>query len=420
MKRLISAVILIFTLISVIHGQDIINRHGDAVIDLAWNPTGSLLGMIYANGKVEVHNSTEIIFEFQADIEFDLYRAKLAWSNSGDMLAIGIGSYIYFWDASILTIVKEIQSGSENPLLNIEGAVVPESVVSLGWNTSGTKFMSHSESAQLKIWSYPDLKLLFSETTGNVALPQIWLPNDFQTTDGESFFDLQTYTFSAIEKNIPNIIRNNLSTIVSISLSSNGEKIATGTYSGYLEIADATSGDVLHIEKYVESAITGIAWSNDNSHVVIIGQNGYIAIVNIDTGVSELIGEVQGDLYTVDIRPVTQEIVVGGISDNGSTLIQSIIVTELSPAIPLTELDGATNISESGQTDNYALALTTPPSADVIVNVSADAAQRTKRLCAAIIPPCGVDSGQRRYTHRQVSARNGEGVLWAVHGCCSG
>ncbi|MCK6581019.1 MAG: hypothetical protein L6Q98_23240 [Anaerolineae bacterium] len=107
--------------------------------------------------------------------------------------------------------------------------------------------------------------------------------------------------------------------------------MAIGTTNGYVEIVDAFSGSAVSIFRFSEQYITDIAWSVDNNQLVVTDLNGEARVVDITTGSAERIESINGTLFAVDINPVDQRIVLGGILSDGSTAFKTL---NLSPDQP--------------------------------------------------------------------------------------
>ncbi len=349
--RVVFTLLLYGLLVGAVHAQEIPqtihSRPPLAVLDVQYSPNGRYLARVYAEGRLEVLDAftNRLMLEDSVELPNPLFSAKIDWSPTGDRLAAGIGAHVYVWDIENAQLIETIEAGGEDPLVYFEdGSYLPEGIVSLQWDSTGTLLLTKSMSSHLTVWSTEQQTFIFDRVVGNNPVPVVWLADNQHITNGSSVFDIQTQEFVVYDsERLPGVV-SNCGPYFSIASNSNRTRIIQATGYGCIVIRDAATGD--EIAGYQLSAgwspndsgiviaeninpIWDVSWSPDDSKLVAVDSLGAVQVVDIATGSITLIDQQAGALYAVDWTDTNTAIAYGGNTLGEDTVFATISVAEV-------------------------------------------------------------------------------------------
>jgi WD40 repeat protein len=304
------------------------------VLDLEYSPSGLYLAQVYSEGRLEVLDvaSGRIAVENDLILPNALFRAKLAWSSKGDVLAVGIGPNVYFWDVTSAKLLETLFVGGDNPLVYREADYyVPEGVASLQWDSTDRLLMAQSESSRYTVWSVEQQEFIFDLTDGYDAPPMVWLADNRRFSTGHRYLDTQNIAKGFVVPRTKDIAGGDCANYASISNNADRTMIAWGTFNGCVIILDADTGNQIALYKIAdnETTVWDIDWSPDDSAVVAVDSMGAVQVVELATGKVTLIAQNEGSLYAVDWANTNAAIAYGGVTEDEASIFDTVSVADV-------------------------------------------------------------------------------------------
>lgn len=330
--------LLCVLLVNAGHAQEtsptILNRPPLAVLDVQYSPDGRYLAQVYAEGRLEVldTSSNRLVLEDSIVLPNPLLRAKVDWSPTGDRLAAGIGAQIYIWDVETERLLETVEAGGPESLVyNESGYYAPEGFVSLQWDSSGTLLMAKSVSSRYTVWSTEQQAFIVDQVIGNNPVPVVWLAGDQRVSTGNSYLDIQTQEYVVLSTQRLPEATSQCGVYLSISSSSDRTRIAWGTFNGCVIIIDGATGNQIAAYKIAENgeSIRDVNWSSDDSAIVTVSSMGSVQVLDVATSSVTMIAQQDGSLYAVDWADDNSAIAYGGNTDGEAAIFATVSVAEV-------------------------------------------------------------------------------------------
>lgn len=317
------------------------SRPPQTLLDLKYNPTGTLLAEVQASGRLVVHRVEDdvIVLDHHTDLVHPLFKAQVAWSPDGKTLAAGIGGQIQLWDVEAAQLVEAIDVGVDDPLIYFEsGEYIPEGIVSLQWNRSGSAIMSQSLGSRYTIWSMEQQHFLFDRIAGNNPIPVVWLEDQKRLSNGDLYVDLNSEEqrlFSQQPVLLGHYYEHCSGFVRSVGVNSAGTQIVWGTINGCLVIIDVEKAEQIAVYKLGEDTIQDLSWSPDGELIAAVDDNGQTHVVDITSGRAWTMGEAGNLLLAVDLSSEAG-IAIGGVSiQSDSRIFEMISARNLASVLTL-------------------------------------------------------------------------------------
>jgi WD40 repeat protein len=315
--------------------QTILNRPPLAVLDIQYSPDGRYLARVYAEGRLEVLDTSTNLLVLEDSIELpnSLERARVDWSPSVDRLAAGIGAQVYIWDVANWRLLETVQAGRGEPLVYFEdGSYIPEGFVSLQWDSTGTLLMAQSVSSRYTVWSTDQQAFIVDQVIGNNPVPIVWLADDRHISNGDSVFDIynQTPVFVQLSPQRLTGVVSNCGPYSSIASNSDRTQIVRATiYRGYQITPGWPEGiSGIAVAEYM-NPIWDVSWSPDDRTIIAVDSLGAVRVVHVATGMVTLIAQQDGPLYVVDWADDNSAIAYGGNTQAEAAIFATVSVAEV-------------------------------------------------------------------------------------------
>lgn len=305
------------------------------VLDLQYSPDGQYLAQIFASGRLQVTetDTSHAVIDEIVDLPYALLQAQVAWTPIGDRLAAGIGQHVYIWQLDTLQLSNTIIVGGEDQLVYSEtGYYLPESVVSLEWDSTGMLLMAKSISSRFTVWSSQQNALIADQFYGNNPVPIVWLSDDRHLSNNFTLFDIQAETFSVLSPQRILTVTNNCSVGGSLVSNSDRSLTAQGTYHGCIVITDPAAGRHIAGYKIAENQafIQDVSWSPDETMIAAVDMLGSVYVLDLNTGAVAVIAQVEGELYAIDWSSTRNEIAYGGLALDNTAIFETINMNNIS------------------------------------------------------------------------------------------
>jgi WD40 repeat protein len=336
--RISIALLLCLVLTKPTTAQEILNRPPSTVLDVAYSSNG-YLAQISAGGQLQVWAtpSNQLVFAATTELPNSLLRAKVAWSTTGDRLAVGIGGAILIYSSESWNIVQTMRFSSDETLVYDEaGYNLPEGVVSLAWDSVDQRILVQTVSSRYLVWSFAESRFTFDQLYGNNPIPIVWLPGEQAITSGSTVLDLEQERFT-VRRTSDVYIDSGCASMSSSSSSSDQRWIAQGTLNGCIKIVDALTGDEIAGFRIstTDAWVTDVQWSNDDRTIIAVTSLGEVYAVDLETSEVALIVQQPTPLYAVDWSPSNTEIAFGGVArtESSAPSITRIPVSQVEAAL---------------------------------------------------------------------------------------
>jgi len=242
----------------------------DHILSLAWSPDGSKL----ASGS---HDNTARVWDVKSGtsmllIEGERPVSALDWTQDGEFLAIGVGNELQIWNVVDDRIDKVKEGDGESKIYDLD------------WIHGGERLAVAYEDGSINIWSSAPMRLQeVLKGHENYVYAVDW------SSDGKR---LSSAGFDGsfriwLVKDIPPaaqliVCEDILNTLYDIAWSPTGEYLATVNRHSLLELCHPDSCESIVTLPGHMDAVSGVAWSPDQSQLITSSWDGTLHIWHLD------------------------------------------------------------------------------------------------------------------------------------------
>lgn len=299
-----------------------VQREIGIITDLDWSSAQKTLAIAHRDGMVTFWSESED--HNNSIIDTNTAINSLAWSQDGELIvAGGEGGKIEVW-------------GIDNNTLIAENEAHANWIVSVDWLGPDSRIVSAGfDDGYIKFWDVDDWQL-DSEITRYYS----WFSNVVWSSSG-NYIAVAKYGGDIVFWNTKDqSLEFTISThfrewLFRFSLSPNEKYMVVDTWEDWVQLWDLEQKVLIHEFQAVDSYITDIDWSSDNSSFIISGESGSISIwdtaanniLEVESGlpVSEIawadqdafviIGANDGDVYGFDLE--SEEVIFSDFCSDG-------------------------------------------------------------------------------------------------------
>ncbi|MBL8134028.1 MAG: hypothetical protein JNL42_19355 [Anaerolineae bacterium] len=301
-----------------------------AVLDIDWHPDGNRLASVQANGSVTVIDvsSGQVLFNYSPAAPFSprVY-AQVEWDRTGDRLAAGIGEWIYVWRVQDYQLLDSFIAGSADGVARTEWGTFPESVAALVWSNNNAQLAASLRSGILVIRTPLSGQTTLQRVVGNAPSSIFWSPDDvellygvaaFRAGDGELRFRTTANALPGAE----------YGQIIAVDVSPTNALVAQAVFEGGIIISWVDTGAMSQYFELttnpVENYATDVSWNTSGSLLAAVSSAGGVYVIETSTQLLDQVSTVIGSLSSVDWHPTENRFAVGGVTSDGSALIETL------------------------------------------------------------------------------------------------
>ncbi len=258
------------------------------ILDLRWSPDGARVLVAGADGSVHLWSpdADSRGTEFQNPIGTRTWSA--CWSPDGSRLATATRE-IVIWNAADRTEVIRFGQRQGN-------------TVSLDWSPDGVRLASLSDDGTVRVWNAESGAELHAVTLKGVGLTfqcdVRWNPDpgtrQLAVANGGHVVILDSKSLSPIRK----LESRETSTIIALSWSPDGSRIAVGRKAGPVEIFDSRSGKLIRSLLGHEGGTLGLTWGPEGKRLASAGADRFIRVWDSQSGL--LVLTIRASDYAVE------------------------------------------------------------------------------------------------------------------------
>ena len=301
------------------------------IVAVQWSPDGQEYAVLDALGMLQVFRTSDGALDFSSSTRTHLLpRASLAWSPSGTHLAAGIGYQVLIWDAATWSLSSQFVSGEVDgeAFIPNDQILYPESVVSLNWSRDGGYLIAGSAGFVTSVWDFAQSILIFQRGDLSGGGPgRVWL-GDGWMSDGVSRLNAFTDEDITVRRSELQNPPDNGGGVYAAEPNPRSWEVGWATLSGRLSVADLQSMErVASIRVAGRTAdnyaigLADLSWDSSGQYVGTIDNAGNAFVVNVTSEEVSLVRQFPADLYSIDWSPTSNELLIGGIDDQGSPLL---------------------------------------------------------------------------------------------------
>ncbi|MCA9882850.1 MAG: WD40 repeat domain-containing protein [Anaerolineae bacterium] len=301
-----------------------------AVVAVDWHPDGYMFAEVLSDGQVKLIDwlNGEVYASVTTDGTAFLKFAEVEWNQSGDMLAAGIGMYVYIWDYPSINHRYQFLVGDPAGEFYVEsGDWIPEQIETLSWSPDN-RIAVVALSGRVTVWDVEGSQLLSDFTVGNVAQAIVWTEDFTEVTNSLAVYDVETGN----KTSLPPTGFLAFGARTSAARQDNTNVIAISDVFGNADVYDLTTTTLLGQYDLSETnaAIWDISWEPDSNRFATVDDEGIVSIVDIDVDMEHdpvmVVQDFDGRLFAVDWHPKEDMLLVGGISNDGNPVLETILI----------------------------------------------------------------------------------------------
>lgn len=217
----------------------------------------------------------ESSFQVTKTIEVEERFISMCFSPDGSTLLAGGSNFVYIFDVSSGELLNKLAHNGY--------------VLSLSFDSSGTRFVSSSSIGLLKVWDITSMSLLFERNKLGISIPTVCFSPDDKyilcgTVKGKLFlhdsltfkelFDIYGFEINPLEPQ-----SYNKHSISSCSFDSNVTKMLTSSHDYYVRLIDLNTGDVINQIKF-DNPMNSTQFNSDESRILSGSYNTGTSLCN--------------------------------------------------------------------------------------------------------------------------------------------
>lgn len=303
------------------------------IMAVQWSPNGQEYAVLDALGLLRVFRTFDYALEFSSSTPTHLLpRASLAWNPDGTHLAAGIGYQVLIWETASWSLTAQFISGEPDGEAFIPEDQIhyPECVFSLNWSRDGRYLIAGSAGSITSVWDFEQSTLIRQSLDLSGGGPgRVWLGDgDGWMSDGVSRLNAFTGEFVIVRRNT--LQRPPFPDGGVYAAEPNPQAWTTGwaTLGGSLSVVDLRT-----MEGVASIQVTGrtpdnyaiglvdLSWDASGQYVGTIDNAGNVFVVNVTSEEFSLVQQFPADLYSIDWSPTSNELLIGGIDNQGTPLL---------------------------------------------------------------------------------------------------
>lgn len=314
--------------------QDLPNQLPAKVLDVKYSPDSKYLAQVSSDGQVEVISAltSDLIWEYKPTLQNHLIAARLDWSPTENLLAVGIGSQVFIWDSMSTQLRETLSAGGTEALVYFEsGDYFPEGITSLQWSSDGALLLAQSLSSRYTVWSLAERRFIVDLNYGNNPIPVVWLPDNRRISHGLSALDIYSDTrFDSHGQRI-GWTSGTCGGLAALSSNSDRTLLVGGTANGCVIFFDSSTGDQIAAYKIADEndSIVDVSWSPDSRKIVTISDTGDVQVLVVESGDTVLLRPGNGSFLAVDWAFSGAAIVFSGYTLDDEPLLVTVDISEV-------------------------------------------------------------------------------------------
>jgi WD40 repeat protein len=317
-------------------------RPSTALFAVRFSPDGQYLARQFGDGHFDVWemSSNSVIFEYSPPTPTQLWDAALDWSATGGEIAAGIGHSVYVWSIPSGTLRTSFVASMGPDLVYFEsGDYLPESIISLEWNSRADTLMSFSLGSFLTVHPFSNRQGYSIGPVSNNPQPYLWSSDDSFVISNfgvnSTSYDLTAQRTLSRHNEMVDYADGTCSVILAAQAARDRRFSIQGTSNGCLLLIEIDSGNQRAVYQVSDSPLMDVSFSPDNAQVAAVDWAGNLHIIDLASGRAVRLVQVEGRLMTVDWAPDNSAIVYGGFSARDEAIFglipQSAILTDTAP-----------------------------------------------------------------------------------------
>lgn len=211
----------------------------------------------------------ESSFETVRTIETAEQVHSMCFSPDGSTLLAGSSGCIYIFDVSSGELLNQLEDNGY--------------VLSLSFDSSGSRFISSSSIGKVKVWDIPSISLLFEINNVHSITSLCFSPDDkyilYGTNKGalylhdsltfEELFNIDNFEFNPLEPR-----SYNARSVSSCSFNSDVTRMLTSSYDYSIRLIDLNTGDKINEIKFDEG-LRSVKFNSDESRILLHSYNKF-------------------------------------------------------------------------------------------------------------------------------------------------